>query len=231
MTRSLIRNVEVFEAGACLPMHRHADAYAALVLDGSYDEFSFDGRFSCRAGDVVLHPRTHAHGNAFPERSARVVSIPLPAELADARGFGVFAASDLDAILHLAEEDPTRAGLALIEDSGDRAALAPPDWVTAFVADILGGHSVAATARKFRMSPEHASRTCRAWFGLPPMALRRESRIRAAIAALRDGVCASEAAQIAGFADQPHMTRVLRAQTGQTPGRIGARPDQIRSRR
>ncbi|MFY0638263.1 helix-turn-helix domain-containing protein [Maricaulis maris] len=223
MTRSGIQNVEVFEVGASLPIHRHADAYAALVLDGSYDEFSFDGRFACRAGDVVLHPRTHAHGNAFPERSARVVSIPLPAEQADARGFCVFAASDLQSILREFGRDPSAAGQALLEECGDRPALAPPDWVVAFVSDVLRGRSVAASAGDLRVSPEHASRTCRAWYGLSPLALRRESRIRDAISALRDGVSPSQAAQIAGFADQPHMTRVLRAQTGQTPGRIAKR--------
>ncbi|OLF81511.1 hypothetical protein AWH62_02235 [Maricaulis sp. W15] len=206
-----------FEAGECLPMHRHADAYAAVIIEGSYDEFGFDGRYVCQAGDVVLHPRVHAHGNAFPQGRARVVNIPLPGMLADAHGLKVFNAPDVRSLLALAAHNPVKAGHALIEEGAGRPPLAPPSWLTGFTLRLLAGASVAASARQAGCSPEHASRTCRSWFGLSPLALRREARMRAAIAALRDGAKISEAAQIGEFSDQPHLTRVLRHQTGLTP--------------
>ncbi len=201
-------------------MHRHAQAYAALILEGGYDEFGLDGRYACAAGDVVLHPRFHAHGNHFSQGRADVLDIPLPGDAADQRGLVVLAGVDLEVLLHLARTDPKAAGHALIEESTGREALEPPGWLDSFLSRVLAGRSVAWSAAQAQVSPEHASRTCKDWYGLPPLALRREARIREAIRALRSGVPICEAADIAGFSDQPHFTRVLRAQTGFTPSRI-----------
>src|SRR5690606_31981508 len=68
--------------GDALPTHRHAGAYASLVLRGGYVETSADGPFACVAGTLVLHPPFHAHGDRFGSRGARVANLALPGALA-----------------------------------------------------------------------------------------------------------------------------------------------------
>jgi hypothetical protein len=46
---------ERWHSRAYIPRHRHARAYAAVVLEGSYEESGSRGRFRVRPGDVVLH--------------------------------------------------------------------------------------------------------------------------------------------------------------------------------
>jgi hypothetical protein len=62
-------------------------------------------------------------------------------------------------------------------------------------------------------------RTLRAT-GLPQGTIRRIRRAHEAVALLRAGVPAREAAGRAGYADQAHMTRSLRRFVGQTPSGI-----------
>jgi AraC-like DNA-binding protein len=211
-----------FAAGARLALHRHREAYAALVLEGAYEEFSLDGRYACRTGQAVVHPRFHAHGNAFSAGAAQVVDIPVPETWADRHGFAVMTVTQWPELLRLARDNPVAAGQALTDAGEAAGALEPPGWVSGFARAILAGQTVAAAARTCQVSPEHASRMCRRWFGLSPVALRRERRVREAIDALRQGAAISDAAQLAGFSDQPHLTRILRSLTGLTPGQLRA---------
>ena len=63
--------------GGTLSMHRHGLAYVALVLEGSYEERSVDGRFRLTPGMLIYHPPYHAHLNAFPSDPVRVLNIEL----------------------------------------------------------------------------------------------------------------------------------------------------------
>lgn len=212
--------MSAFDPGGCLAMHRHANAYAAIVVEGRYEETSLDGRYACGPGDVIIHPCFHAHADEFGPGSGRVLNIPLPSLPADGAGLTVFAAPDPDALIRLAHDRPGDAPLAVLEEADGRDPLEPPPWLAAFLAAVLAGVPVARSALSSGVSPEHASRVCRRWFGCAPVELRREDRIRRAIDALRDGASPAEAALIAEFSDQPHLTRVLKAATGLTPGRL-----------
>jgi len=63
-------------------------------------------------------------------------------------------------------------------------------------------------------------RAARAWLGLRPKTLLRIERARAAARALARGETAVDVALDLGFADQPHLTRELRALLGRTPSEI-----------
>ena len=76
-------------------------------------------------------------------------------------------------------------------------------------------------------------RRCLAAFGYGPAVLRRVLRFRRALALLRGGVAPADVAARAGYADQPHLSREVRAlaglprhrlSVGRAAGRTGRRP-------
>lgn len=208
----------MFEPAMTLATHRHAAAYAALVLDGSYEEMSLDGRFACSRGVLVVHPAWHAHANEFGSAGAVVIDLPLPA----VDGLYAVQASDPEAIAKLASRDPATAGLAALEEARDHPPIAAAPWLTRFIARLARdtGDDIASLASSCGVSPEHASRACKRWFGAGPAALRREGRLRRAMALLAAGAKPAEAATDAGFSDQPHLTRLLKRATGYTPSQF-----------
>jgi AraC-like DNA-binding protein len=55
------------------------------------------------------------------------------------------------------------------------------------------------------------------WVGYGPRTLARVLRLQRAVVLLRSGRPAAEVAVEAGYADQPHLSREMRALTGRTP--------------
>lgn len=215
---------EVFETSHAatdrLAAHRHREPYAALVLDGAYAEASLDGRFDCSPGVLTVHPPWHTHANEFGQSGAIVLNIPIG--ITD--GLVSVRVPDAEALAALARKRPVEAGHAVLEETEIHAPSEPAQWLASLVA-LLSRESdeeIAALAQRCGVSPEHASRACRKWFGMGPSALRREGRLRRAMSLLRHGVAPSRAAIEAGFSDQPHLTRLLKRATGMTPARFAA---------
>ncbi len=77
-----------------------------------------------------------------------------------------------------------------------------------------------AIARRIGVSAAYASRALLRSHGMGPQALRRELRFRHALALLDSGDRLADIAQQAGFADQSHMTRTVRAHSGLTPSQL-----------
>ncbi len=213
-------HIDTFEAGASLAAHRHANAYAALVIEGAYQEISLDGRYDCGVGSLIIHPHFHQHADEFGSANGSVLNLPLPGLEADLSGFRVLTTSNSGALIRLAHDDPEQAGFAALEEAQLCEPVEPPVWMARFTALIAEDNTASDAALQCGISPEHASRAVRRWFGLGPSQLRREGRVRRAIGALQDGASPAQAACEAGFADQPHLTRTLKAATGLTPSRF-----------
>lgn len=83
--------------------------------------------------------------------------------------------------------------------------------------------SLGALARVARASPYHVSRTFRQVCGLTISRYRSRLRVRRALERLGQGErdLAGMAVDV-GFADQAHLTRTVRFETGETPGRLRA---------
>lgn len=199
-------------ASGSIAPHRHEAAYVAIVLEGGYEESSLDGTWLCEPGDWVVHPRWHFHANRFTDRRSRVLNfeirVPLPPGVWRPRARLVRPPAGLEALTEVLSEISPRPPRVI------------PDSLAPF-AVALRERSVAAAARHAGLSREHASRLYRRHLGFTPRTMRVEERLRRALALLLETrMPLARVALEAGFADQAHLTRVIRSATGRTPGAL-----------
>jgi len=199
-----------------IPRHIHAEPYAAVVLEGGYEEAGEAGRFRVEAGDVLVHAAFSAHWDHAP-KGARLLNLPLPADLPVST---VGRLEDPDLVIRLAQRDPKVAGEALL-------ALFRPltqkrnDQADSLAETLSGsaGMDLGAWSAAQGIARQTAFRWFRAAYGVSPTRYRVEARARRAWRAIttsRDDLAHLAAAL--GYADQAHMTREVSAFTGRTPG-------------
>src|SRR5437868_977222 len=92
--------------------HVHRHAYAALVLDGSYEEAGDLGRMRVSAGDVLLHDCFNAHLDRFSPAGAVVLNLPISGRLQP----GLARVKNVDAIVRVAEKDQQEAAAMLLAE-------------------------------------------------------------------------------------------------------------------
>jgi AraC family transcriptional regulator len=204
------------ERNCALPTHRHRQAYAALVIDGSHVEASADGPFDCTPGTLVIHPAFHAHGNHFGSSGARVVNVPLRSE--DLGGMArALQVDNLREARHVMERRRNQIA-RIVATARPARRLALPAWQEAFIEALLGGDDpIGVIARIVGVSAAHASRAVSRSHGMSPQLLRREWRWRQAMRRIGAGGRLADIAADFGFSDQSHLTRTTNALTGRTP--------------
>ena len=204
--------------GRCqVPRHRHNRAYAALILAGSYEESGSFGRYRVRAGQVLLHRRFDAHLDRFAGCGARILNLLLD----DEPRFGLGLVTDPDAIVRLSETDADAAVRALTAQVRPLAP-ADSDWPDLLARALRDDPQLRLDewSECHELAPATLSRGFARVFGTSPAAFRAEARALRALnlMTVTAGPLAAIAAD-AGFADQAHMTRAIRALTGLPPGR------------
>lgn len=204
-------------APGVLPRHRHEIGYAAVVLDGAYEEAGDNGRRRLCAGDVVAHGPWEAHLNRTAKGGARVLNLPLPPE--GLQPFG--RVIDPDTLVRTAERDPRDAVAALLEGYVSVQTVSA-DWPDILAEAVAAGdrRPLADWAARLGVSPEQLSRGFRKAYGVTPQRYRWEVRSRAALRGLASSASLAELALVHGFADQAHLTRSLRDFAGAPPGAL-----------
>lgn len=201
-----------------LARHSHDEAYAALVLSGSYEEAGDQGRLQVEAGDVIFHGCFGAHLDRFSGSGARVLNLPLRVDHAFTPGAARVA--DPNLIIRIAERNRAEArDLLLLTVHEHRSRYA--DWPDELAATLIRDPSLVLSrwAEEQDLAPWAVSRGFAQVFGTSPEAFRARARALRAwkvIQATREPL-----AQIAfhlGFADQSHMTRSVKQITGMGPG-------------
>ncbi|MEO8575388.1 MAG: AraC family transcriptional regulator [Gemmatimonadales bacterium] len=103
----------------------------------------------------------------------------------------------------------------------------PPPWlerIRDLIHDTTGSTSVEDLAREAGVHRVHLARTFRDHYGVPVTRYARQVRVQSALTLLATGsISLSQLAHEAGFADQSHLTREVRAAVGSTPGAIRSR--------
>ncbi|WP_090800893.1 helix-turn-helix domain-containing protein [Asanoa ishikariensis] len=195
---------------------------ARILPDGCTDLI-----WSSRTGLTIAGPDTTA---ALADLTAgdRVVGLRFPPGTGPAV-FGVPAAEltdqrvPLDAlwpagtVQRLAEDMAEHGGGDLLDRVAEArlATVGGPDPRAEAITRALGeGQSVARTAASLGLTERHLHRASRHLFGYGPKTLARILRMRRALVLVRRGVPAARAAAESGYADQPHLSRDVRALAG-----------------
>ena len=100
----------------------------------------------------------------------------------------------------------------------------PEPGLRAAARRLASGGSAAETADDLGWTTRTLHRRCLTAFGYGPSVLRRVLRFRRAVALLRAGVAPADVAARAGYADQPHLSRDVRAFAGVSPARLAVSP-------
>jgi AraC family transcriptional regulator len=234
--------------GERMPPHCHPGTQVSMVLRGAVEEGVGGREHQGSAGAVVVKPAGTVHRNVFGPAPVRMLSLNLHS--ADPRFDGGSSALQrwrwmqggpasraLWGLLSAARAEPGSAP-ALLADGfwevvdaldADGAApespASPPAWLRS-IRDRL--HDSAGAALPVRdladaagVHPVSLARAFRRAYGVPVTEYARRLRVRAA--ADRVASTALPLARIAyeaGFADQAHLTRELRRETGLTPGAL-----------
>jgi AraC-like DNA-binding protein len=225
---SIAQGSETWNARCSIPRHRHERAYAAVVLSGGYEESGSLGRYRVRSGHVLLHRAFDAHVDRFESSGARILNLLLD----EPPAFGLGVVTDPDTIARVAEKD-FPAAVEALHETMTSIAPQPADWPDLLASALLDDPRLRLErwAERHGLAAATLSRGFRGIFATSPAAFRAESRAQIALALITAGTSSlADIATVAGFADQSHMTRAVRALTGEPPG-YWLRSSQFKTRR
>jgi AraC-like DNA-binding protein len=204
----------------------------AVLPDGCMDLLWSEGRLLVAGPDTRAHvpggpPAPWAGLRFFPGTAPGFLGVPAH-ELRDRR-------VDLTDLWPASRVRRLRAAVRAATDPAtglEEAVLpgaAPPDPALRRLVTALGaGHPVGAVADELGFGARRLHRTSLARFGYGPKTLARVLRLQRALALARAGVPLAGTAVRAGYADQAHLTRDVRALTGRTPSELlGERREQV----
>ncbi|MFD9703258.1 AraC family transcriptional regulator [Lentzea sp. NPDC059081] len=237
---------EVFHASFTThvyPAHTH-DAWTLMLLDTGAVRYELDRHEQSALVDGVTllpphvpHDGRSALPTGFRKRVLYLDDAALPSDLV---GKAVDTPMLVDPLLrrrvhqlHLALDEPFEASsrLALITErlTHHFAGTEPARYADPTLADRLrqlldaslpDGMTLNAAAQELQTSPTHLVRAFSRRFGLPPHRYLTGRRVDLARGFLVEGRSAAEAAVLAGFHDQSHLTRHFRRVLGTSPGRF-----------
>ncbi len=186
-----------------------------ILPDGCMDLIWHDGRVFVAGPDTTAQVGVHpAGGRLFGLRFAAGTG---PAVI------GVPADEVTDRRVPLADLWPAAEVRPLVEAGDPMAALEAvamrrrpePDRAMVTVAALArAGRPVDAIADACGLSPRQLQRRCRTAFGYGPKTLARILRMQRAVALARAGTPFATVSAVAGYADQAHLARDVRALAG-----------------
>lgn len=232
----VVREVE-YAAGCRQAPHAHPTAGITLVVCGGLVETTGGREERASALSVVVKPVGVVHADAVGPRGARTLQVEIrdPALLPEGSASWRWhhAGPGLSPLLALlralragrAPEDPVLEVLGELVDGGEDPRRDPPGWLRrareALDDRATAGLTVRGLAAEVGVHPVSLTRAFRRQWGVTVSAYRRRVRLRVAARQIAGtDRPLGRVAHAAGYADQAHLCRDVRAATGWTPSEI-----------
>jgi len=186
-----------------------------ILPDGCLDLIWNDGSVFVAGPDTVAEVASSPPGSRFA--ALRFAAGTGPGVL------GVPADELLDRQVPLEDLWPAAQVRRLAEATDPMAALQSvaasrfqrPDRTMVAVAEAArAGRPVSAIADSCALSPRHLHRLCKTAFGYGPKTLHRILRLQRAVRLARGGLPFADVSAVAGYADQAHLAREVKALAG-----------------
>lgn len=240
-----LRIVEILTQRS-FPRHAHDEYGIGVMLEGGHRSWSGRGQVEAGPRDIITVSPNELH-DGIPLRGAPrrwwmlYVEPTLLAELAGGemarREFTLPALADPQLAQRIARllqqlpgacADEAGEGVLdlfgeLLDERTDTSVAAPPSRGVARMLERIhddprNAPALAELAGIAGLTPYAALRRFRRELGTTPHAYLLQYRVRQAHKAIGEGRTLADAALLAGFADQSHMTRAFARQFGLTPG-------------
>jgi len=222
-----------YPAGHAMAEHSHELDQSSIILSGALAEDTPSDAAAPGACYVGFKAAGVRHENRYGPDGALILSLnaaPRSGHGAQWRWSPSESASQISAIVSAFVGLTAPSGDALADlqallsaPSEERGRDAPP-WLVRVREAVRAdpdSADVQALADEAGVHRVHLSRAYSRHFQAPISLDRRRVRMARAVKALmEDGVMPADAAYEAGFADQPHFARTLKAETGWTPRRL-----------
>jgi AraC family transcriptional regulator len=219
-----------YEPETVIPVHRHEEPYATIVLRGRYRERSGSIERECAASNIVIHAPGERHCDTFASVSTSCLnlsggSFSRTGVIANPEGASIAAKVRAEFARPDAFSERIVDALMLESDAwGGRCAVergGPPAWLRrvrreaeARFREPIALDDLAASAG---VHPTHVARAFRRHYGMTLGEMIRRRRVESSKPLLRSARPLADVAGETGFADQSHFTRTFRRLTGTTP--------------
>jgi AraC family transcriptional regulator len=225
-------NLIHYAAGHTQSRHEHSRASCAIVLAGSLTEEVDSRDHRAGPGQLSLKPGRIAHADRYGHDGAILLSFVFRCEqTADEaigrRGWQWRTMGSVTPNLTLSEPRSSLDDVLwdwLATTDIDAPSGQPPAWLRWAKSELDRQDSrpdIASLAKDAGVHRVHFTRQFARYFGLSPSIYRQLQMAARAVSAMVDqGQSPATAAADAGFADQSHMARAIRAAFGTTPRRI-----------
>jgi AraC-like DNA-binding protein len=186
-----------------------------ILPDGCLDLIWQDGEVFVAGPDTVTEVSTAPAGSRFAALRFAAGTGPMvlgvPADELTDREVPLADLWATAVVRRVAEADDPLAALEEVAV----ARWQPPDpAMVALAAAARAGRPVGATADSLGLSARHLQRRCRTAFGYGPKTLARIMRLQRALALARRGRPFADVSATAGYADQAHLSREVKALAG-----------------
>lgn len=240
----LVARISWYAPAERMQRHAHECHQLSLLLLGTLAEQTAVGEARLAVPALGVKPAGLAHANDYGPAGALMLGIDLPAAFDLDAGLGIdrawqwrggamqpLLAQSRVLLAGLLAGDITAgdiddqlwellAGMGAVDA---RPAGAPPRWLQ-LSCQRLQEEAVPLTrlAEEMGLHPVYFARAFARWLGCTPSVFRARAQLQRTLPLLASGQRLAEVAQLAGFADQSHFSRVAREHSGLTPARLRA---------
>ena len=231
-----------YPSGAAQPKHRHEYSQLSFLLAGSMQEMLLGDEYQLVGSGIGYKPAESWHSDVWGESGALIFSLKVTHDRAQSLGLrlspGWSKQADLISIPKILRQCLKGETQAMRSEAAEdliastslpaeiRRRSRPPVWLEAIRQQITDSPELVAidvTARSAGVHRVHLYRMFVRFYGVAPSVYRRRALAARAVAGVtRTSDVLADIAQDAGFSDQSHMNRTLRAQTGFSPSTLRA---------